>query len=223
MIISALALADGDLVEFLMKKLLLILPALAITVAHADELKTISVPSPIKINKLSQYPDGKTVDKVSAMNLKLHAKGSDFIISYTGDVLKDGKLYTADELASMSDVNQVAAILNSDHCDISDAYALYQHTFSESSLKGDLLLHVYQSKPINVMMTATGTADGSESIVQLLEQEYFVVKPSNHESLLALIRCYTTLQSSNSADAQEKESAYEAAGTYAPLIRQLKQ
>jgi hypothetical protein len=123
----------------------------------------------------------------------------------------------------MNDLDQVSAILNSDHCDISDAYALYKHTFSESSLKGDLLLHVYQPKPINVMTTAVGTVGGMESITQLLEQEYFVVKPSNHESILALIRCYTTLQSSNPTEAQEKESAYEAAGAYAPLIKNLKQ
>lgn len=195
-----------------MKKLMLVLPVLAISLAHADELKTIRVPSPIKINQSSQYPDGDTVNKISEMNLKLRAKSHGFLVNYTADVLKEGRLYTPAELAEMNDLDQVAAIMNSDHCEISDAYDLYKHGSSERSLKGDLLLQLYTTSPLNVMTTGSGTADGQMSVTQILQREYFVVKPNHHDSLLGMIRCYTTLESSSSAEAIEKENAYEAAG-----------
>lgn len=201
-----------------MTKLMFVMPLLAISIAHADEWKTVSVPKPIKVNKSSEYPDPAVSQNSYEMNLKLRDKGNRFLVNTNAEVLKNGKIYSVNDLTAIADLDEVAAIVNSDHCEIYDAFDLYKPGMK---LKGNLQLHVYNTTPLNVMTYASETGAGMSAVTQILQQEYFVVQASNRNSLLAMIRCFTTLQSNSGDEAVEKEKAYEAAGVYAPLIKQL--
>src|SRR5690348_12463900 len=123
-----------------MKKLIPMLLLLATFVAHAEEWKTVRIPKPIKVNKLNEYPDPAVSQKIYEMNLQLHNKGNGFLVNTNAEVLKSGKIISANDFAAMDSLDEVACIVDSDHCEIYDAFDLYQ---PKMSLKGDLFLHVY--------------------------------------------------------------------------------
>lgn len=195
-----------------MTKLIFTLPLVLISFAQADEYKTIHVPAPIAVNKPSANPNSTLDQKLADMNTWIHTNSGPFVLPYSAEVLKAGKLYAEADLTAM--LNQdAAALVNSTHCEISDAFSLYQPS---SSLKGDLLLHVYNTTAVNVM--AWGNAS---DMTQVLGQTYFAVDSKDKSELLGMINCYTFLHATSAAEAQANLDAYNAAGAYAPLTGNL--
>jgi hypothetical protein len=187
--------------------------------AHADEWKSIRVPRPIAVNKPHELLPYEVSREIARVNELLHADpGNTFgmEMGFSTEILKDGEIHSAYDVAERKlSVDALSAILNSDHCEIHDAFSLYRPGLIGEvlgrgmSLHGKLRLHVYQDQPTNVVsMWGTGAPTR-----QLLVQEYF--------NAHAMISCYIVLITPAGQDPKPALDAVNAAGPYAPLLKNL--